>query len=232
MNKQGKDKIEWTHFSINPVKGICKLYKEHPWCYAVGMYNHYGWNPEVRLDLRDFNEVAKVEEPSKFFVCSTHEFYGEWILKEWRKEIYDNIWRFPQHIFQILTELPENIKHDVIKIPDNVWLGVTVQTQDKIYRIEELKKIKAKLKFASFEPLHSKITVDLNGIDWIIIGAETGNRTGRIEPCWAWVDTLIWQASILNIPVFCKSNLAPYKPVKEMVLLKEFPKSSGAGCPG
>jgi len=224
MNRQGAGKIEWTDYTINLIKGRCRLANEHPWCYAVGMYDRHGWNPDIRLDMRDFDAVEKLSMPAKIFVGSTHEMFGDWVPSVWRRQIGWRMQGLPQHIFQILTELPENMHNDVNEFPPNVWVGVTVQSQDKCHRIDTLRTVKATVKFVSFEPLHGEIKTDLTGIDWIIIGAETGNRRERIKPNWRWVDSLIAQATVLKIPTFLKSNLEPYKPVMEMILHKEFPK--------
>ncbi len=69
------------------------------------------------------------KKPSKIFLCSTHELFGDWIPKDWRDEIFETIEACPQHIFQILTKMPENIDRPM---PDNVWLGVSVTNRNDV----------------------------------------------------------------------------------------------------
>lgn len=108
--------------------------------------------------------------------------------------------------------------------PDNCWCGVTVTAPDLDYRIAYLHDVCAKCKFISFEPLHGDCRysdLDFYKIDWIIIGAETGNRKGKIIPRQEWIAHLLVEAEDLNIPVFMKDNLKQYWHGN---LRQEFPK--------
>jgi protein gp37 len=93
----------------------------------------------------------------------------------------------PQHTFQVLTKRSENLRklNQVISWPDNVWMGVTVENNDYLSRIEDLRNITAKIKFISFEPLLGRIRkVDLQGIDWVIVGGESGPKARPMSPFW------------------------------------------------
>jgi protein gp37 len=96
----------------------------------------------------------------------------------------------------------------------NAWVGTTVERGEALRRVPWLRKIKIPpVRFVSFEPLHSDIVKDyreFQGIDWLIIGAETGNRKGRIVPKEAWIQSILKLADRLKIPVFMKDNLKPY----------------------
>jgi len=211
-----KTKIEWTDYTKNPIKGICKMGCDY--CYAIAMYKRFKWNPEIRFVPEVLDEIERIKQPSKIFLCSTHEFFGRWIPNEWRRSVLNKIKEYPQHIFQILTKHIE--RACIWNFPDNVWLGVTI---DKMVgtRLICLRQSSAKIKFVSFEPLLGEIIIDLEGIDWIIIGAETGNRKGKVKPKEQWILNLLKEAEDHQIPIFMKNNLKPYYKGE---LIQEFPK--------
>ena len=105
-----------------------------------------------------------------------------------------------------------------------MWMGVSVTRQDDLWRIDHLRKVVGGIRFVSFEPLLDNIPrPDLSGIDWIIIGAETGTRPDKVSPTYEWIHYLIADADALNIPVFMKDNLQPHLP-DGYQLRQEFPK--------
>lgn len=212
-----KTKIEWTDYTKNPIKGKCRIACEY--CYAIRHYNRFKWNPEIRFAPSVLKEIKNIKEPSKIFLCSTHEIFGGWIERSWQQAIFDTIWDNSNHTFQILTKLPENIPN--IYMPPNLWLGVTIDKQKTIRRKDYLLKTDAGIKFISFEPLLEEINIDLDGIDWVIIGAETGNRKGKIKPKKEWIEELIGNARIEGIPIFLKNNLKWGGGEK----IQEFPKT-------
>lgn len=201
-----KTKIEWCDYSINPIKGICK--HNCPYCYAIRQYKRFKWNPEVRLDLSVFDECKRMKAGSKVFVCSTHDICGSWIPDEWIELIVNKIKEYPDLIFILLTKVPGRFFG--YSLPANVWLGTTVESQKQVGRIETLLLVDAEKRFVSFEPLQSKIDFkfDFQRLDWIILGAETGNRKDRVKPETDWVTHLLWTHS--NVPAFMKDNLRPY----------------------
>jgi len=106
---------------------------------------------------------------------------------EYLNQIFDVINQTPQHTYQILTKRAENMfeyfqNHNV---PENVWLGVTVENSKYLYRVDILRKINATIKFVSFEPLIGSVgEIDLTNIDWAIVGGESGNRARLIKHEW------------------------------------------------
>lgn len=144
---------------------------------------------------------------------------------EWRDKVFKTIWECPAHIFQILTKNPENIEPYVtrrggterwVNYPDNLWLGTSVDYAKNIKRIEHLtdSRIYADVKFASFEPLKECMDgVDLSGLDWIIIGGQTGQK--EFIPPESWVVSILDAAGANGIPVFLKDNLFFDKQIRE-----------------
>lgn len=204
-----KSKIEWCNYTVNPIKGICQQGCDY--CYAIRMYNRFKWNPEIRYDHNAFKGLENLKAGSKIFVCSTHDMFGGWVNMRWIQEIIATARLFPWLIFIYLTKNPQNTW--IYSYPKNVWLGVTVESQEQIWRIKTLlqPEIKASLKFVSFEPLQSQINFNpvdyLTGekIAWMIIGAETGNRKEKIVPLQGWITHLLEQQA--DTPAFLKNNL-------------------------
>ncbi len=203
-----KTKIEWCDYTINPVKGLCPMACSY--CYARAMYKRFKWNPKIRLDGNAMTDFPS--KPSRIFVGSTMELFGDWVDPEWMEQIMALPHNFPQHTFLFLTKQPQNL----IKwspFPSNCWVGVSTTTDMAYtYATYELKKIEAKVKYISFEPLLQVIDCNkpwdkrltLSGIKWIIIGAQTKPyRSPKIE----WVKEIVDACDKAGIPVFLKENL-------------------------
>lgn len=220
-----RTKIEWTQWTWNPITGCL----HGCWyCYARKLTHRF-----KKIFPNDFEptfyperlkEPWELRKPSKIFVCSIADLFAAWTPIEWRDAVLDSIFRCPiKHIFQLLTKNPERIPE--IRFPDNVWVGATVTNEGKDYRnIREMLKVKAKLRFISFEPLLNSLphAITLRGIDWIIIGKLTGSRKVKLKR--KWVEDIIHEAIDWNIPIFMKNNLQPLFSKEE--LIQEFPK----GC--
>jgi len=126
-----------------------------------------------------------------------------------------------KHTFQLLTKNPERIPN--IQFPDNVWIGCTVTQPSELDLIDSIKKVKAKVRFASFEPLLGSINMlnidKLSGIEWAIIGKLTGSRKVQLQP--QWVYGLVDALKAAGVPYFMKNNLYPVIP-KEAIT-REWP---------
>jgi len=231
-----KTKIEWTGYVFNPIKGLCPVGCWY--CYARKMYlpGFYSSkppfnNPELRyrFNIKDYvncytSNKLKLKPGTKVFVCSTVEIFHPEIKKEWRDAIFVIIEENPDITFQILTKMPENIDRPM---PDNVWLGVSVtgeNVNEDVYRIEDLRKAKSKVKFVSYEPMLEFIDTDLF-LNWLIIGRLTGH--GReYDPPRFFIEELIERAREQNTPIFLKNNL---KEIWQGKLIQEFPDCGGIG---
>jgi protein gp37 len=210
-----KTKIEWCTHSANPVKGLCPVACEY--CYARAMYKRFKWNPEIRFEPKAMLDISTIREPSRIFVGSTMELFGDWVKPEWLEMIFEYCRRMPQHIFIFLTKKPANL----IKwspFPDNCQVGVSCTNDTAFtYAWEGLKDIQAKVKFISFEPLLSwNMTSDdiifsltTAGINQVIIGAETKNGKLAKEhiPQVEWIRGIVEAADKSGVKVFLKNNL-------------------------
>ena len=141
---------------------------------------------------------------------------------EWRDEVFAKIRENPQHQFLFLTKRPDLLDFDTNL--ENAWFGVTVTRKAELWRIDALRKnVRAKHYHVTFEPLFDDPgTVDLSGINWIVVGTMTGAQSRKIhtEPEWAW--SLMDQAHKLGIPVFMKEDLVPI--IGDENMIQEMPE--------
>lgn len=237
--QMNKTKIEWCDYTINPVKGLCPVGCSY--CYARAMYHRYKWEPAIRYQgeiehapMLYWSGIEKLKRPSRMFVGSTMELFGEWIKVTWLWDIFDCIKRFPQHTFIFLTKRPENLSQ-FSPFPENCWVGCSC-TDQKMFTVaaDYLAFIDAPVKFISFEPLLGQINYGgtacqemlLAGINWIIIGQQTPVRKST-TPQLEWVRDIVQAAGQAGIPVFLKDNLKsliPPDPLGEG-LRQEFPET-------
>ena len=211
--------IGWCDYTWNPVKGKCPV--ACPYCYARRIYDRFHYDPTIRLDEKELQAPFKLNEPSRIFVGSTIELFGKLVADTWADSQIEKIlricWRNPQHIFQFLTKYPQRFED--FRFPINCWLGVTVTSEEEKWKADYLAEIdfdpykeyeKKHTTFISYEPLHGDAGGWLCDIRWIIIGAETGNRRGKVLPKKAWIENILYHANSWNAPVFMKDNLKPY----------------------
>jgi len=222
-----KSKIEWTDYTVNPVKGYCPM--ACPYCYARRMYDRFKWDKTIRYADASWFGIDH-RPPSRIFVGSTIELFGDWVITAWMNCILDQVKLNPQHTFIFLTKQPRNLQK-YSPFPDNCWVGVSVDGTSNaplgrmIYT--GFDKIQATVKFVSFEPLLASPRLDKRdledaGINWVIIGSETGNRKGKppLEQVQGWAREIIKAADEAGVPVFTKDNLK--LPANEM--RREWPK--------
>jgi protein gp37 len=122
-------------------------------------------------------------------------------------DVFETMKKAHWHTFQILTKRPERMKYFTNKVYNdvlpNVWLGTTIENRDVLYRLDELKKVRAKIKFVSFEPLLESVgKVDLRGIDWAIVGGESGPNRRAMDK--QWVKEIRSHCRSAGIPFFFK----------------------------
>lgn len=206
-------KIEWTEKVWNPSIGCTKISDGCKNCYAesfakrlqsMGMED-YKDGFKFKILPHRLNDPLKIKKPQKFFVNSMSDLFHDDMPDEYLNQIFDVINQTPQHTYQILTKRVENmyIYFQNHNVPQNVWLGVTVENSKYSYRIDILKKINATIKFISFEPLiDSAGKIDLTDIDWVIVGGESGYNGRPMKP--EWVNEIYLQCQEKNIPFFFK----------------------------
>lgn len=189
-------KIEWTEATWNPSTGCNKVTAGCKHCYAETMAKRlkamgtpgYENGFEFTLMPDRLDMPKKVKKPTKFFVNSMSDLFHEKMPFDYLERVFKVIEETPQHQYQILTKrediLEEYFKHH--NVPDNVWLGVTVEFAKTKNRIDSLRNIDAKIRFLSIEPLIDAVgELDLTGIHWVIVGGESGHKARPMDPEWA-----------------------------------------------
>jgi len=154
----------------------------------------------------------RVKKPSKIFVCSMADLFGEWVPNEWIDNILSVVRECPQHTFQFLTKNPKRLI-DFSPWPKNCWVGATTVNQGAfLSAIVSLENVFAPVRFVSVDPILGP--VGINGqLDWVIIGAETGPGAREASPLNVLFTTRA--AMAINIPIFHKDNLGSLATRKE-----------------
>lgn len=184
-----KSLIEWTDATWNPWHGCEKVSPGCKHCYMYRGKLRYGQNPRtVSRSRTTFQDPLEWREPRHIFACS----WSDWFIEEadkWRDEAWDVIRRTPHHTYQILTKRPErivqNLPHDWYGGWSNVWLGVSIETQDYLFRKETLRSVPSWVRFISAEPLLGPLELgSLEGIHWVITGGESGPKARPMDLEW------------------------------------------------
>ncbi len=202
-------KIEWTQATWNPTTGCTKVSSGCLHCYAETLFKRFQseWGPFSRIQLHRerLNIPIRRQMPTVFFVNSMSDLFHERIPDAFICEVFDVMNACPQHIFQVLTKRPERLAKITRKIKwtSNIWLGVTIENEEYIYRADYLRRVPVTVKFVSFEPLLGSVSsANLDSIDWIIVGGESGRKPRPIER--EWVVELRHIARQAGIPFFFK----------------------------
>lgn len=188
-------KIEWTDKTWNPITGCTKKSAGCAHCYAEVMtrrlkamlLDKYKNGFELTLHEDELENPLKWKGMHNIFVCSMSDIFHESVPFDFIDKIIEIVSKTPQHRYQILTKRAERMA-EYFKdktIPTNIWLGVTVECKDTKYRIDILRYLKASVKFLSCEPLLEDLEdLNLMGIDWVIVGGESGPNARPMKEEW------------------------------------------------
>lgn len=190
-----ESKIEWTDKTWNPVTGCTKKSTGCQHCYAEVMARRlkamgqekYVNGFTVTLHERCLDEPLLWKKSHNIFVCSMSDIFHEEVPFEFIDKMFEIIKQTPHHRYQILTKRVERMSEyfAIRPIPENVWIGVTVEAKSSRFRIDCLRKISASVKFLSCEPLLEDLgELDLDGIDWVIVGGESGPQARPMQEAW------------------------------------------------
>lgn len=188
-------KIEWTDKTWNPITGCTKISAGCANCYAEIMSKRLqamkqdkyknGFTLTMHNDVLD--EPIKWKKPHTIFVCSMSDLFHENVPFVFIDKVMETIKSTPQHNYQILTKRANRMAEyfsDKI-IPKNAWLGVTVDIASSKSRIDFLRNLNAPIKFLSCEPLLEDLgDMNLDGIDWVIVGGESGAKARPMKEEW------------------------------------------------
>jgi protein gp37 len=204
----GSSDIEWTEATWNPIAG-CKIVS--PGCtncyamrmaarlQAMGMQKYasttrksgrrHVWTGRVNADFDTLSTPLQWRKPKRIFVNSMSDLFQEGVDERLIQRVWHVMERAHWHSFQVLTKRPERMLHVVsgsdFPMLHNVWLGTSVESADYLERIEILRRVPARVRFVSFEPLLGPIVdPDLTDIHWAIVGGESGPSARPMEVWW------------------------------------------------
>ena len=208
-----KSKIEWTESTWNPVSGCTKISNGCENCYAERMAKRlqamgtkgYEDGFKVTLHPDSLEKPLKLKKPQMIFVNSMSDIFHKEIDDEYIMKIFKVMNKAHWHTFQVLTKRPERLAQMANKLnwTDNIWMGVTVEANDYVDRVDYLRNLDIKVKFLSVEPLIDSVDkMDYTGIDWVIVGGESGYGCREIEK--EWVIEVKEKCEKDNIPFFFK----------------------------
>jgi protein gp37 len=185
--------IKWTEKTWGVVSGCTKVSPGCKHCYAETLCeNKRGSRAfpngfDITPRPWKLGEAAAIKRPTLIFCNSTSDFFHEKIEDSYRDQIFAAISATPRHRYQVLTKRPEEAARyfSTRKVPDCVWLGVTIESQEYAWRADVLRRIDAQVRFVSAEPLIGPLELNLSefgedrrtdGIHWVIVGGESGSH--------------------------------------------------------
>jgi len=204
--------IEWTESTWNPLRAaqksvqVASIVTERmaKRLKAMGQPN-YRNGFHLTLHENAIEKPLEWKKPQVIFVNSMSDLFHKDVPVEFVLEVFDVMKRAHWHTFQVLTKRAERLEEFSPKIdwPENVWMGVSVENQDYTFRIDHLRRTNAKTKFLSLEPLLGPLhNLNLKGINWAIVGGESGPGARPIEQ--AWVTDIRDQCLRVKVPFFFK----------------------------
>ena len=208
-----KTKIDWTKQTWNPVTGCTKHSAGCANCYALMMAERlkamgnakYANGFKLTLHPEALNEPYTWKEPTIVFICSMSDLFHKDVPKDFIDKVLKVIEDNPQHTFQMLTKRAKDMAayFKDRAVPSNLWVGVTVENADVKHRIDCLREVPTPKRFLSIEPLLGELgNLDLTGINWIIVGGESGPSARPMAE--TWVLDIKRQAEAKGIPFFFK----------------------------
>ena len=205
--------IEWTTSTWNPVTGCTKVSPACKHCYAETFAERWrdipGHPYEQGFNLRLWPSRLHLplawKKPRTIFVNSMSDLFHEKVPLVFIRKVFFTMERAPWHTFQILTKRSERLAKlkDKLNWPANVWMGVSIETAEYLWRAEHLRKVPAALRFLSLEPLLEPLgAINLNGIGWVIVGGESGPGARPMDS--NWVREIREQCQKQSVPFFFK----------------------------
>ena len=191
-----RSSIEWTTETWNPVTGCTKVSPGCDHCYAEtfaerwrGVPRHpYTRGFDLTLRPERLEQPLRWSRPRTVFVNSMSDLFHADVPEAYIAAVFDVMARASWHQFQVLTKRGERLERlsKRIAVPSNVWLGVSVETSLYYSRIRHLGRVPAPVRFLSCEPLLAPLPdLPLEGIDWVIVGGESGPGARPMDPDWA-----------------------------------------------
>lgn len=226
-----KSKIEWTDATWNPVTGCTKVSAGCKNCYAERLFPRvYPGRKfsDVVLHHDRLGQPLRWKKPRRVFVNSMSDLFHPDVMYWFIDAVFDTMATAEQHVFQVLTKRPSTMldyfrrESQERYILHNVMLGISAENQRALdKRVPQLLKTPASTRFISCEPLLEPVHYDWTGIDWVIVGGESGPKARPMDPDWA--RSIRDQCREAGVPFFMK-QMAKKAPIPGDLLMREYPK--------
>lgn len=208
-----QSKIEWTELTWNPTTGCSKVSQGCKHCYAEVMARRlkamgqekYKNGFKLTLHEDTLKTPYTWKTPKIVFVNSMSDLFHEKIPFKFIQRVFAVMNDNPQHVFQVLTKRADILfeYHKKLNWTHNIWMGVSVENEDELWRVDYLSKTNAKTKFLSCEPLLGSLKkLKLTKIDWVIVGGESGSKSRVMEP--EWIYEIFDKCDKANVKFFFK----------------------------
>lgn len=208
-----KSSIEWTEMTWNPTTGCDKLSAGCKFCYAEVMTKRlkgmgqekYSEGFKFRIHPATLLVPYSWKKPQLVFVNSMSDLFHKDVPLEYVQSVFKVMNETPQHTYQVLTKRGDVLKSyaPFLNFTANIWIGVSVEDDRVLDRIDYLREVKAHVRFLSLEPLLGPLpNLNLKGIHWVIVGGESGFKARSMEN--DWVESIRVQCEEANVPFFFK----------------------------
>ena len=190
-----RSSIEWTEATWNPVTGCTQISPGCAHCYAKTFAERFRGVPghpyengfDLQLRPERLDQPLRWKKPRTIFMNSMSDLFHPQVPDEYVQAVFDVMQRADHHRFQVLTKRAERLADmaPTLPWPRNVWMGVSVENQRFRSRVDDLRHVPAAMRFLSCEPLLGPLELNLTGIDWVIVGGESGPGARPMRPEWA-----------------------------------------------
>ena len=207
-----RTRIEWTDATWNPTTGCSRVSAGCDHCYAAVLANgrlsdvYLSRKPAkdnaanrrdpfaVRLWPERLDYPIRWKDSRRIFVNSMSDLFHADIPEAFQRRVFEVMLRADHHIYQVLTKRPSRAERFVRRnadlfvagiVPSHIWIGTSVESQDVLHRVDQLREVPAEVRFLSCEPLLGPLELDLDAIDWVIAGGESGISYRPMNPEWA-----------------------------------------------
>ena len=189
--------IEWTEMTWNPVTGCSKVSAGCKFCYAEAFAKRlqamgvekYRNGFDLTLQPESLEEPYRWKKSRIVFVNSMSDLFHEDVPINYIQRVFEVMNDTPQHIYQVLTKRGELLRNydaaGKLNWTPNIWMGVSIEDERVLHRVDDLRSTGAEVKFLSCEPLIGPLpNLDLTGMDWVIVGGESGRKPRPMNPKW------------------------------------------------
>jgi protein gp37 len=208
-----KTTIEWTETTWNPTTGCTKISAGCKNCYAAVLAKRlqamgqkkYKNGFDLTLHANAVNDPYKWKKPKLVFVNSMSDLFHQDVPLHFIQQVFEVMNNTQKHTYQVLTKRSERLLElsPFLKWTPNIWMGVSVEDKRVVERIDHLRQTSAQVKFLSCEPLIGPLEfINLEGIDWVIVGGESGSKARPMEK--EWVEDIQQQCADQEVAFFFK----------------------------